>query len=68
MNYRFEEVLDEKELQLLRKNRIPLKCKRNEAAVRTIVRKMIQELPTTEDAERITDKLLGNIVSSDLPV
>ncbi len=67
MKYKFEEVLDEKELQLLRENSIPLKRKRNETAVRTIVRKMIQGLPTTEDTERIADKPLDNIVPSDLP-
>ena len=68
MNYSFEEVLEENELQLLRENGIPLKCKRNETAVREVVRRMIQELPTMEDAERIADKLLDNIVPSDFPV
>lgn len=61
MIYHFEEVLNEKEIQWLKNNNLPLECERNIDSVWDTIMEITRHRPLTEFLETLTDKLQDSI-------
>lgn len=57
MMYNFEEILDEKEIEILKQYNIPLQCERN----MDVLWELLCSMPLTEEVEIIADKLMDNL-------